>query len=143
MSDIPIEKMQQNNAPLTLEPFTFMRVQGWGIVVTSFDGNDDMPPYFVAHAILWVQNGDGVTPIVVPSGIPYRTTEDAAFETFAMGEAFFGSKLNPKADIISSDGNKVGEINMVELITQKDASMQEFFNSLVETQEESAPKVLH
>lgn len=137
---LPTEKLNATSAPLTLAPFQFIDIRGWGMVVTKFEASDDnMEPFFTTHALLWLNNENNVTPIVLATQVIKPTAEDALLETFMSGELIFGSKVTPTADVINDKGEKIGELDVVSLVQEQEKQ----FAEMMQTITGDAPATLH
>ena len=128
----PTQKLAPVNEPLTFNPFQYLDIQGWGIIITQFAATEEnVRETYVPHIIIWLKNGEGVTPLVLSTnGIAEPSAEHAVIAVFTTAEPIFGDKINPYADVINEAGEKIDTIYVVDLILEHEANMRQFFDQM-------------
>lgn len=141
----PVQKLTPVDSPITFTPFQFLNVEGWGILLTKFEATEeDTGAFYVPHVLLWIRNGEGVTPLVLPTNnITEATPENAIIAVFSAAEPIFGDKINPNADIITENGEKIDTIYVVDVILEHEAKFKQFMEQMNGDSSEDSPKVLH
>lgn len=140
----PVQKLTPVNEPITFTPFQFLNAEGWGIILTKFEATEDSSAFYVPHVLLWLRNGDGVTPVVLPTNnITEGTPENAIIAVFAAAEPIFGDKINPNADIINESGEKIDTIYVVDVILEHEAKFKQFMEQMNGESSDEPAKVLH
>lgn len=101
---------------VTIEPFHFVDIEGWSVIVTMFK-DDEETMFYTPQIIIWTKFEDEQPghPIVTMCHGTFETAEDAAITTLNQGTLFFGNNIIRDIDVITADGQRIRTMDVVAL----------------------------